>query len=76
MFVNCVIHLLVLPRHAQPAIQLFAGQTIQLLYFCTKNEVVVGIRDLRGGGGRKEHEVRVLKGWKVQVLNNLQSKKG
>ena len=78
MFVNCVIHLLVLPRHAQPAVQLFAGQTIQLLYFCTKNKVVVGVRDLRGGGGRgkKEHELRVLKGWEVQVLNNLQWKKG
>ena len=25
----------------QPAFQLFAGQTIQLLYFCTKNKVVV-----------------------------------
>ena len=34
-----------------------------------------GVRDLRGGGGG-EHEVRVLKGWEVQVLNNLQSKKG
>ena len=33
-----------------------------------------GVRDLRGGGG--EHEVRVLKGGEVQVLNNLQSKKG
>ena len=33
-----------------------------------------GVRDLGGGGG--EHEVRVLKGWEVQVLNNLQSKKG
>ena len=47
-----------------------------------------GVRDLRGGGGGggrgggwgggggQEHEVRVLKGWEVQVLNNLQSKKG
>ena len=29
-----------------------------------------------GRGGRKEHEVRVLKGWEVQVLNNLKSKRG
>ena len=33
-----------------------------------------GVRDLGGGGG-EEHEVRVLKGWEVQVLNNLQSGK-
>ena len=41
LFVNCVIHLLVLLRHARLAVQLFAGQTIQLLYFCTKNKVIV-----------------------------------
>ena len=55
MFVNCVIHLLVLPRHEQPAVQLFAGQTIQLLYFCTKNKVVVFVVVVvvkRTGGGR------------------------
>ena len=88
MFVNCVSHLLVLPRHAQPAVQLIAGQTIQLLYFCTKNKVVVVKRTgggrytefegRRGGGGeraRGESSKRVGS-VEVQVLNNLQSKKG
>ena len=52
MFVNCVSHLLVLPRNAQPAVQLIAGQTIQLLYFCTKNKVVVVVVVKRTGGGK------------------------
>ena len=60
------------------------------MYFCTKNKVAVvvvvvvivvkrtGAGRCTGfeGGGRKEHEVRVLKGSEVQVLNNLKSKRG
>ena len=61
------------------------------MYFCTKNKVAVVVvvvvivvkrtgagrcTGFEGGGGRKEHEVRVLKGSEVQVLNNLKSKRG
>ena len=62
---NCVIHVLVLPRHDYRLSSYL--QTIQLLYFCSKNEVVVVVvvvvvakgKQKRGGGAEGRETIEI-----------------